>query len=216
MAEAERGSSRLVDRFRLVGGDPALDFLNTRDGRWLPEAEVQEALEEYGDLLRFARRTGLLEEGAIFSLEEAARRDAQGAREALRRAREVRERLARILGAVVAGEAPDLRDREGFQRDRLDLEAQRRLDFGPEGTTWAWEDPAGLDRPLREVLCRILALLASPLGRLRRCEAPDCDWFFLDRSRNGTRRWCSMETCGNRAKARRHYERGRKTAGGEG
>ena len=116
----------------------------------------------------------------------------------------------------MAGEAPDLRDREGFQRDRLDLEAQRHLDFGPEGTTWTWEDPADLVRPLREVLCRVLALLASPLGRLRRCEAPDCDWFFLDRSRNGTRRWCSMETCGNRAKARRHYERGRKTAGGEG
>jgi predicted RNA-binding Zn ribbon-like protein len=37
-----------------------------------------------------------------------------------------------------------------------------------------------------------------------------CTWLFVDESRNRTRRWCSMKDCGNRAKARRHYERARK------
>ncbi|MGF7005658.1 CGNR zinc finger domain-containing protein [Aminobacter sp. BE322] len=51
-----------------------------------------------------------------------------------------------------------------------------------------------------------LSLLASEnLGRLRIC--PNCNWLFLDRSRNGSRLWCDMAVCGNRQKARRHYRR---------
>ena len=48
-------------------------------------------------------------------------------------------------------------------------------------------------------------------GRLRPCANPECSLFFLDRSRGGAGRWCSMAACGNRAKARRHYERHRQT-----
>jgi len=54
------------------------------------------------------------------------------------------------------------------------------------------------------------ALLDSDdLGRLRECSARDCSRLFIDGSRNGSRRWCSMQGCGNRAKARRHYKRKR-------
>ena len=63
----------------------------------------------------------------------------------------------------------------------------------------------------KEELARAVAdaayrLLTGPaLARLKRCVA--CPWLFLDRSRNGSRRWCSMEHCGNRAKVRAHRER---------
>lgn len=50
-------------------------------------------------------------------------------------------------------------------------------------------------------------LTSEDLSRLRSCDADDCDWLFVDRSRNRSRRWCDMNTCGNRAKARRFYER---------
>ncbi len=51
------------------------------------------------------------------------------------------------------------------------------------------------------------ALLASPeRARISVCNGEGCHWLFLDTSRGGTRRWCSMESCGNRAKARAHYE----------
>ncbi|WP_371402728.1 CGNR zinc finger domain-containing protein [Kribbella sp. NBC_00662] len=49
------------------------------------------------------------------------------------------------------------------------------------------------------------------LGRLRQCADDGCGWLFLDRSKNGSRRWCSSADCGNRARARRHYERTRGT-----
>ncbi|MER8265415.1 CGNR zinc finger domain-containing protein [Streptomyces griseus] len=47
------------------------------------------------------------------------------------------------------------------------------------------------------------------LGRIRRCAGPGCGWFFVDRSRSGSRRWCSSRDCGNRDRARRHYARTR-------
>ena len=50
-------------------------------------------------------------------------------------------------------------------------------------------------------------LTSSDLGRVKICPAHQCEWLFLDDSRNGTRRWCSMAECGNRAKARLHYDR---------
>lgn len=53
----------------------------------------------------------------------------------------------------------------------------------------------------------MIDLLERAPDRIRSCDHPDCDLWFLDTSRNGTRRWCSMERCGNRAKAKRHYDR---------
>ncbi|HXO42658.1 MAG TPA: CGNR zinc finger domain-containing protein, partial [Thermoanaerobaculia bacterium] len=55
-------------------------------------------------------------------------------------------------------------------------------------------------------------LTSDKWRRVRECAGSDCTWLFLDRSRNRSRRWCAMQTCGNRAKARRHYRRAR--AGG--
>ncbi|WP_412543337.1 CGNR zinc finger domain-containing protein [Longispora sp. K20-0274] len=50
-------------------------------------------------------------------------------------------------------------------------------------------------------------MLHGPFDRLGEC--PSCGWLFLDTSRNGQRRWCSMATCGGRVKARRHHARTR-------
>jgi predicted RNA-binding Zn ribbon-like protein len=56
----------------------------------------------------------------------------------------------------------------------------------------------------------LLGLLEESPERIRRCQNPACVLWFFDTTRNGTRRWCSMAACGNRAKARRHYDRARK------
>ncbi|CAM5728362.1 CGNR zinc finger domain-containing protein [Mycolicibacterium aubagnense] len=51
----------------------------------------------------------------------------------------------------------------------------------------------------------LLQLLAESAGRIKQCAHPHCVLWFYDTSKNGTRRWHSMTTCGNRAKAARHY-----------
>jgi predicted RNA-binding Zn ribbon-like protein len=54
---------------------------------------------------------------------------------------------------------------------------------------------------------RLVELLDEHPDRVRNCANPDCPFWFLDTTRSGTRRWCSMTVCGNRLKARRHYQR---------
>ncbi|TDW77825.1 CGNR zinc finger domain-containing protein [Kribbella pratensis] len=69
---------------------------------------------------------------------------------------------------------------------------------------WRADDPAGA---VRLAVWRLFE--DEDLGRLRQCGDGGCGWLFLDRSKNGSRRWCSSADCGNRARARRHYERAR-------
>ncbi|MBN9612642.1 MAG: CGNR zinc finger domain-containing protein [Actinobacteria bacterium] len=74
----------------------------------------------------------------------------------------------------------------------------------------------GGSRPLTEPSPRAMlatiaqdavALFSTPGGRIRQCAASDCRLIFFDASRAGSRRWCSMKRCGNRAKTRAHYRR---------
>jgi predicted RNA-binding Zn ribbon-like protein len=76
-----------------------------------------------------------------------------------------------------------------------------RLDH--DGVTWML---VGADLPARMVLAWAAVQEAFP-GRLRPCGNDECHLFLLDRSRANRARWCSMATCGNRLKARRHHQR---------
>ncbi|MGH9133962.1 MAG: CGNR zinc finger domain-containing protein [Ilumatobacteraceae bacterium] len=59
----------------------------------------------------------------------------------------------------------------------------------------------------------LLDLLETRPGRIRQCAHPRCVLWFVDTSRNGSRRWCSMAGCGNRSKAQQHYRRHRQATG---
>ena len=88
--------------------------------------------------------------------------------------------------------------------------ARRRL--GPSqhsAATWRWIfEPGDFDYVAAQAAHSAAELLASPeIAHVKLCGEGRCDWLFLDESRNHSRRWCDMATCGNRAKARRHYQR---------
>jgi predicted RNA-binding Zn ribbon-like protein len=87
--------------------------------------------------------------------------------------------------------------------------SRERLIARREGLRWEWHDAARhLESPLWPVARAAAALLTSPeLARLRQCGGDDCGWLFLDRSRNRSRQWCTMEDCGNLSKVRRFRER---------
>jgi predicted RNA-binding Zn ribbon-like protein len=98
----------------------------------------------------------------------------------------------------------------GFQADVGVLsDAGRGEGQAPGRFGWSWaDDPVNLEMPLWPVTRSAADLLtSSDLRSLRLCASDTCAWLFLDTSRNGSRRWCSMRTCGNRAKARRHHAR---------
>jgi predicted RNA-binding Zn ribbon-like protein len=197
--------------FDLSGGSLSLDFANTWSDRERPETEK---LRGYPDLLAFARQSGLstaaAETGALGTgLAAQAERDPRAAAAALARSRDLREALYRIFSAVAATRPPASADLERLNAALPEALSHLRLEPRGEGFGWTWaatKEP--LEAPLLPILRSAAELLTSAdLQLVRECAAGDCTWLFLDRSRNRSRRWCSMETCGNRAKAHRHYRR---------
>jgi len=193
--------------FDLSGGALGLDFANTWSGRERPETDD---LRGYADLLAFARQTGTATEDEAARLAARAERSPREAAAALARARELREGLYRVFSAVAAGRPPAAEDLGLLNAALPEALSRLRLERRGSGFGWAWEAPPAepLLAPLWPILRSAAELLASDeLYRVRECAAPSCAWLFVDRSRNRSRRWCSMETCGNRAKAHRHYRR---------
>lgn len=88
----------------------------------------------------------------------------------------------------------------------LTRQVVQRPRFSGDGLTWELETPPHTALAIR-FLTEWTRLVADQPGRLKRCANPDCTLFLLDRSNANARHWCSMTTCGNRMKARRHHQR---------
>jgi predicted RNA-binding Zn ribbon-like protein len=124
----------------------------------------------------------------------------------------LREALYRIFTGLAAGRAPlaaDLATLNGALPDAL---ARLRVAAGDSGFSWSWGgDPSALGRLLWPVARDAAVFLTTAdLSRLRVCQNAQCRWVFHDGTRSGTRRWCSMAVCGNRAKLRRYRHRRRR------
>jgi hypothetical protein len=106
------------------------------------------------------------------------------------------------LQAVVRGHEP------ARSLSRLLDGVSYRPSVSGEGLDWRLDTPIGRSAAVRAVLAWDELRRSRP-GRLRPCENPECALFLIDHSKPNNARWCSMAVCGNRMKARRHYERTR-------
>jgi predicted RNA-binding Zn ribbon-like protein len=196
-----------ADKLTLLGGRLSLDFANTAD--WHASDQPVEFLTSYRELVAWSRHVGILtERQAPRLVAEAARRPGD-ASAVLARALALREAIYRVFSAVSQGHGPQPVDLATLNAELSTALAQSRIVLEAEGFAWAWagRDDA-LDRMLWPVVHDVADLLTSEdLNRVGQCADDRCGWLFLDVSRNRSRRWCSMEACGNRAKARRHYRR---------
>ena len=192
-----------------VGGVPCLDFVNTVSGRGT--ADAFDRLEGYGDLADWARAVGLISDREAKQLKGAAQRHPGQARDCFKRAVALRELLYRLgLGALRGTMARrDLAELPGLllpvmTASGFEAEASGRLRLTPQ------DRPLRLDRPLWFVAWSAFRLLTGEEpGQLRQCENSGCTWLFLDRSKNHSRRWCSMTQCGAVVKAREYRARRR-------
>ena len=203
---------------RLLGERLCLHFANTIESRIGPDPE--DHLQGYPDLVRWGRHVGVLTaEEADRLLAEADGHPAEAAA-AFDRALALRDAIYRVFLAVAHGRAPEAGDLEVLRRTWLEAMGESRLTATEGGIGWVpVEDDGGLDRVIWPVPRSAVEVLTGPeRGRVKECPgAGDCGWLFVDTSKNGTRRWCSMEGCGSRVKMRRHYARTRgKRAAGEG
>ena len=197
--------------FEFISDDPALDFVNTVDNRNDPERR-KELLNTYGDLVSWGHEAGLLTGQESDRLRARAAKSSAQARAALRRAKLLRETLYRIFSAIAEEKQPASADVALL--DSLDKQAMahRRIGRHEEGGFgWQWRtEGADLDLIVWQLAKAGAELLTSDLVyNVRACAAEPCRWLFVDVSRNRSRRWCDMKICGNRAKARKFYERTR-------
>ncbi|MQT11220.1 CGNR zinc finger domain-containing protein [Segnochrobactrum spirostomi] len=207
MEHGQSADGRTWRGLAFIGGDAALDFTNTVAG--ITKARDDEALTDFDAFAGWAEAAGILDanEAALARAEAAA---APGpAVIALTRARSAREALHRLFGRLAAGGVPTLADRGAFETEAQEARRAGRLavDVGRRSVRWEVKvEAAPLDAVRHRVALAAEALLVGPeLARVRECES--CSWLFVDRSKSGRRRWCSMAACGNRAKARRHHQR---------
>ena len=176
-----------IDDLALLGGDLALDFANTLVGpRDVPPD--RDFVGSYADLVTWARRTGAL---------PAAARPRGGAAD-LERARALREAIFDVFAAHATGRPPRRASLGSVLAAHADAVAHGSIEDGD--WVWAGRHP---NRPVWPVAVAAVDLLRSDrLARVKLCGA--CRWLFLDRSRNRSRRWCTMDECGAQAKMRRY------------
>ena len=196
--------------FELTGGALCLDFANTMPDQKAPETRAEKLLT-YADLLSWAVQTGQLKVSDARKLMNAANHSPAKAAAALRRAWELRQAIYAIFSAIARENAPTAKDLDLLNRYWKTASAHASVSHSSGGKfqkTWVMDEDDKFDRPLWPVAASTAELLTSDnLAITRECASDRCSWLFLDTSRNKSRRWCDMKTCGNREKAKRHYEK---------
>jgi predicted RNA-binding Zn ribbon-like protein len=189
--------------FDLDGGRPCLDFANT-------ESASGDHLNTYADLVAFAAQSRLVTPDLTTWLQAEATRLPGEAASAVHRGRALRDALRAIFIAVANRTRPSTADLDVLNTNLAASLAHARIlpDAAGDGYAWGWAG-ADLDSPLWPIVRSAAEVLTSKHERVlvRECGSSDCTWLFMDATKNRSRQWCSMTSCGNREKARRHYQR---------
>ena len=191
----------------LVGGVLALDFANTAGAR--ETASPIEHLLTAANVVAWAAHAGGIDAATTKRAASAAIADRYLARRLLRHAIQLRAAIYGVGAAIAHGAAPPQSDL-GALKDV----AQRVMGAADLAPTAAGGYGFDFSRaPIEAALLGPIAwsaidlLATAPFERIKQCPAHDCGWLFLDTSKNNTRRWCDMATCGNRSKATRFRDR---------
>lgn len=187
--------------------DLCLAFANTKC--WRGSAEPAEELKGIDDLFEWCAAYCGAEPALLDRCR--SRWDAEAARNrAYTEAIELRETIYALFAAVAAGQGQPAALVAALNRSLASAPARTRLSRTRSGFGWMLDSTGTVSALVAPVLWSAGDLLAgSRLARVRSCANPQCGWLFLDDSKSGTRRWCSMSACGNRAKAHRHYRKQR-------
>jgi|SRR5882724_1849980 len=198
---------RSLQTFSWVGGHLALDFANTVGG--VAVGQPENYLHDYEDLLEWCQQADLI--GPI-SRKALSAGSSQAQAAAFRESETLNASLQQLFRAAAHHEVlPQA------ALDHLNSLVQK---------TAAWRRIAACDDEGRKISCgwdfkgappiavlgpivwRAVEFLEhGPLDRIKECGADDCGWMFLDTSKNRSRQWCSMQTCGNLSKVRRFRDR---------
>ncbi len=194
----------------LLGNHTALDFTNTVEV--LPSGEVLDIFTSYQHVVAWCIRAGVFDEVTAHHLRQVAASRPAEAERVLEATQVFRSQAIAVWQSVVEHRAPAAEQFAHVNAWLARYAPFRHLAQNGHGCVWQWElGQHELEQPIAALsLATAELLVAERILQVRRC--PNCGWFFLDTSRNGKRRWCSMEMCGSKMKSRRQYERRKATA----
>jgi len=208
-----KSKPRRPPQFELIAGAVCLDFINTLDDRF--KDEPKELLKTYSDLARFVEDAGIISIQQVDRLCARSEESPEMAQRALQSAIQMREAMYEVFWALVR-ERPVPKAALIVLNGYVQAAAQH-ASLEPRDGHFEWQfDPSehNLEAPLWPIARSAAELLASErLQFVRACASKDCEWLFLDESKNHRRRWCDMTKCGNRAKVRNFYTRQKKALG---
>lgn len=195
--------TRDAENHHLFGGILCLDFTNTLYGHGNP---IHEYLMDYRDVVLWSRHVGILNGDRAENLLSEWEQIPVKFEAVFRRTIQLRETLYRIFASLAQDESPQNDDLSRLHQAWLENETHSQLVRTGSGFELEWEDGDAIESMLWPITRSAVELLTSDeLKRVKQCGR--CDWLFVDRSRNRSRRWCSMNACGNRIKMARRYER---------
>lgn len=189
-----------------VIGDLAIEFLHTKFGIVDGQPDGPLPLNDYADLIAWGRLAAVLDSTEAERLRRALGTDPVAARAAYDRAIRFRTALDSVLRSVIDGRQPSPDALMVVRTDAADALAAARLEESDGSFGWTWDADTGLERPIWPVVHAAVELLTTgPLERVKACGL--CQYLFIDRSKNRSRRWCSMASCGTTEKMRRYTQR---------
>lgn len=187
-------------------GEFSLDFINSKvmDTRTMPFIDL---FSDYEYIVLWFRHLQLLNDEEVERYCQLAKQDPINAQKAYEKITTLRDANYRIFTAIAHNQKPASGDLDILNQNLGEAMSNRKVISTPEGIKWVWnKGDDSLDWMAWPVAHSAAQILTSDqVQRVRECSG--CYWMFMDTSRNGMRRWCDMKTCGNRAKAHRHYEK---------
>jgi predicted RNA-binding Zn ribbon-like protein len=199
-----------VEKFKnLLGERLCLDFVNTVN--WRGRESSDDYFNTYSDLLIWSRYVNIITSIDFKTLQQKAKKHPNEAKKAYNRAISLREAMFAIFAAKADGKTFPKENLLTFNTFLSQAMGYSQIIQTAEGLVWNTDgDKNSLDWMLNPVIRSAAELLVSiEIGKVKICGDNECGWIFLDSSRNQSRRWCDMKDCGNRAKARRFYQKRR-------
>lgn len=197
---------RTIETTEFDGGWLCLDFINTVKSRF--EEPIQDYLIIPSDWLIWSKRQNLLNKSQLRNIELYMKENTKVTSNSLKTIIEFRENIYKLFKAIAHNKKPSKDSLQCvsesisfcFNHYSLDLIDNKKL------TEHFSVDNNPLLTPFLEIIKSSYELLKSDkLARVKECE--NCGWLFLDKSKNSSRRWCNMQTCGSSEKTKRYYRK---------
>jgi len=207
-AAYERTRGKPYDEtFRCPGGALCLDFCNA--GQGMRGSRQVEWINGYTDLVDWLEAAEAIPQAQAARLRRSGAMAPSTATAAWKNAIIIREALFRIFAAAAGQTEAARADLELVETAIASCATSSRLDWLDKHYVWNLRQDANSPRVAVHPILRSAAdlLTSEALSRVRECGGETCSWLFLDETKNHSRRWCEMASCGNLAKVRRHRER---------